>query len=425
MTLGHRDSPASVIEPNPSCYLVDMKSRIALFVVLTACGPKSAELDEVGSAGSGGESGSGSDSGAAEPETGFETGGSETWSETGSETGSDPTEPPIPPIPPVPPSGPVIPIDPDAPPIVYFVGQEVWRISADGSDATPLGLSASPGGGSAHLYYGTNYATVTRDGTRMAYLEQDAVMVATLDTDVVETKKVFELPPNTWTLLTISTWSPDSSTLLAFASEADVADAEEAPPPLPIGFELGAYAIDADTMTANFNEHVWGWLEWAGDKDVLSNPAEWGDENLFRYSLAGGEPTLVRATDSLHGFMQLYVAGDRMVWTEGGGGGQSLVMLASPLDGEGVVFSPKLGWGDIQFPRLAPNHDRVFMIVYGVGTISESADEQWEISLPWLVSTRWEGDQHLLAVTQDGLVRVDIHGNTTVLDPAATTLPMQ
>lgn len=390
----------------------ERRSAIVLFVLSSACGPKDLgeAVDEAGDEATESESeSSGPDTGSTDVSSLDSASDSETAAETG---------PGLPP-----PSGPPIPIDPDAPPIFYAVGDEIWRIAADGSGAGPIGLTIDEGGFGA-LYYGTDEATVSRDGTRIGYVEQDAVMVAEIGGDVVETQVVFELPAGTWTHVGISTWSPDGSTLLAFALEDEPIDRVDPPPPLPEGFELGTYVIDAETMTASHTTQVWGWLAWAGDADVLLDA---GDSTLLRYSLSGGDPTLVRETDGAYGFMQLHVAGERMVWTYAGpDADQSQVLLASLLGGEALPMSPTLGWADIVFPKLAPTADRVFHYVNEEATISEGADQVAQtIPLPFPARARWAGDQHLLSVTDTGLIRVDIHGNVTVLDAAATRLLAQ
>jgi hypothetical protein len=393
-----------------------MKLRLAAVLVLSsACAPGDPAA-EVGADATESDTSSGDES---EPTTGYETGPgpdtSNTESESESETGSE-----------VPPSGPPIPIDPDAPPIVYFVGDEVWRIAADGTGAAPIGLTIAVHGGSAALHYGTSFATVSPDGRRLAYLAPSGdVMVAAIDGDVVETHMALDIPVAVWVSAGITTWSPDSSTVLAFARQ-DGQDEGQEPPPVPPDFLLGTYVIDAETMTATHTEQVWGWLAWAGSSDVLLDASVGESTQLLRYSLAGGEPTFVHEVDDVYGFLQLHVAGERMVWNAAGlDGDQSQVMFASLLGDPALSLGPKLGWADIVFPRLAPTVDRVFVTIDDQGTIVEGMGEPQAIPLAFWVDTRWESDQHLLGVTDAGLVRVDIHGNTTILDPAATALPIQ
>ncbi|EDM78643.1 hypothetical protein PPSIR1_29368 [Plesiocystis pacifica SIR-1] len=305
-------------------------------------------------------------------------------------------------------------------PIYYSVGEALWRIEADG--ATALGLTIDPPAGWGSNGTGTHTPTVSADGSRLAYLRGEDLWIASVDTDSLEVDETLLIDLPDGARMAFSEWSPVGHDLIVFIVDLSDGGPGEPPPPpeLPEGLIYGANVVDGDALTVTAAAHILGYHEWLADGSAVVHN-RFG-EGLVAYPLVEGPSELLLANESF-GFSQLDIVGSRMVWTQLiGDEAAQIYLIDLELDGAtSVAMSPLGDFAQIQWPRLAPSTDRVVARIDEHTHLCEG--EAGEQELPALSRRpHWLSDEQLVDVTEAGLVRVDIDGDLTVLDAAATGL---
>lgn len=316
------------------------------------------------------------------------------------------------------------------PAIVYAVGKALWRVDADGTNARSLGLEVDVAGdGTGSTNTGSNSAAVSRDGTRVAYVEAHNIYVATFTETGVESAQLTTLPPakDDWIVAaepSFTEWSPDSSKLIVFLTEPGYEGDE--PLPLPAGVEYGAYSLSTTDLELTRAAHIEGALVWLPDSSGVLDDRRVtrGKNELVEYPFAPGPAKVRRTGEDTYGFGQLHAAGGHLAWNASGPEGDRSEILVAPFaGGDPVALSPRMAFAEIQWPVLSPKGDRVVLKLKGQPRLSEGTGEPSALEIP--KDARWDDNEHLLAVTSAGLVRIDLEGTTTVLDAKATALVRQ
>ncbi|MEM7152649.1 MAG: hypothetical protein AAF799_07395 [Myxococcota bacterium] len=322
------------------------------------------------------------------------------------------------------------PEEPTKPPIVYAVGKEVWRVQADGSGAKSMGIEVEvKGDGTGAINTGSNSAAVSADGAHLAYLQDANLYVATLGDDGAKGTALTKMPPAKDDFIvaaeiSFTGWSPDGQTLVVFLTEPSYA--EEDPLPMPAGAEYGAHVLSASDMKLTRAPHIAGAMDWSPDsKWVVENKhGSAADYSLVAYAIAGGPVENLRSTSDQYGFGQLDVAGSHVAWNASGPDGKFSQVVAAPYaGGDPVPLTEQKGFADIQWPRLSPKGDRVLAQISGTWKLSQGAAAPSALEVP--EDSRWDDNDHLLAITPEGLVRMDLEGKKVVLDAKATALIRQ
>lgn len=311
-------------------------------------------------------------------------------------------------------------------PIVFMVDARVWRLDADGQrfDTGVDVPSADPSGGT--ISTGDNEPAASVDGARLAYLDGGNVKVASLVDGEGRAKAVTNLPApvDDWIVAanpSFSSWSPDGSTLVVFLIEPSYLD--EAPLDMPEGLDYGAHVLSAETLELAAAPHIEGYMAWLPDSSgVVDNVhAGPGEYTLTAYPIAEGPPRVIRETADMYGFGQLHAAGDRIAWVANGPEGDYSEVLVAPFaGGEPTVLSPRGRFAELQWPILAPGGAAAVVEIERTPTLCTGPGEPASLAIP--ASPRWDGPEHLIGITDEGLVRVDLDGETEVLATDATDL---
>ena len=316
------------------------------------------------------------------------------------------------------------------PPIVYAVGKEVWWVQPDGSGAKSMGIEVDVAGdGSGAINTGSNSAAVSADGTRLAYVQDANLYVATLGADGAKATALTKMPPAVDDFIvaaeiSFTGWSPDSTKLVVFLTEPSYG--EEEPLPMPAGAEYGAHVVTAADLKMTRASQILGAVDWSPNSMSIVDNSSKGPANytLSAYSSAGGPAEVIRTSNDQYGFSQFDIAGSHVAWVSSGADGKSSQVVAAPYaGGDPVPLTEQKGFADIQWPHLSPKGDRVLVQISGAWKVSEGAAAPKALDLP--EGARWDDNEHLLAVTSAGLVRMDLEGKTEVLDAKATALIRQ
>jgi hypothetical protein len=312
--------------------------------------------------------------------------------------------------------------------IVYFVGRELWRIAPDGTDARSLGYEVPEDGHSSgsRVGGGTQEPTVSRDGRWLACLTGTNLLVVELAGDQApKVHRVTALPPakDDWLIaanVSYSEWSPDSTTLVVLLEEPGYE--EDDPLPLPKGYAYGAHVLRTSGLKLEHAPHIDSYLGWTPDSKAIIDAKynAGGDYDLLAVPIAGGQATRLHHNTDPYGYTQVSIVGDHIAWTASGDGSTSQVVVMPLFGGEIVPLSPKAKFADIQWPQLSLSGTRAVFQREGKLMLGEGPSQ----TTAWTVPSgfRWWDDEHVLAVTNAGLVMVDLQGHTRVLDAAATAL---
>jgi hypothetical protein len=313
-----------------------------------------------------------------------------------------------------------------AAPIVYFVGSQLWRIEADGSDARSLDFEVSPAnpGMDEAIGEGDSTPTISRDGRLLAWADSvDLWITEFTPAGGASKSQITKMPPRVddWIMaasISFSTWSPDSSTLVVMLREPGYE--EENPLPLPAGVQYGFHVLRASERKLVHAPHIEGVYGWTPDSKAVLNDKYISQANyeLLAHPVEPGPAKLLRTSTDLYGFSQLQVEGDWFAWTSGGGGSQ--IFIAPIAGGEPRPMSPQAAFADIQWPAVAPDGAHVTFQLKGQTQLSASPEQTKP--LPIGIALQWFDAEHLLAVSNEGLVLLDLDGNAKVLDPAGTGL---
>ncbi|KIG13881.1 hypothetical protein DB30_07484 [Enhygromyxa salina] len=315
-------------------------------------------------------------------------------------------------------------------PIVYYVGSQLWRVEADGTNARALGLEVSgEDDGSGTVGHGESTPTISRDGRWLAYVQGTDLWIAEFASAGPQTHQITKMPPSKdeWIVaaeLAFSEWSPDSTTLVVALDEPSYE--EESPLPMPAGLEYGFAVLQTSDLALTHAAHIQGYYGWMPDSKGVLDSAHVSQANyeLRAYSIEPGPAKVLRTSTEGYGFAQMHVAGDFMAWNSSGEDLQASVsqILVAPIaGGEPKPLSPRAGFAAIQRPVLAPDGARAVFKWKGGQVLGSSADEAAAKQLPegtW----RWLDADHLVGVTSEGLVVMDLDANIRALDRAATAL---
>jgi hypothetical protein len=312
------------------------------------------------------------------------------------------------------------------PPIVYFVGSQLWRIEADGRDARSLGFEVSPEnpGMDEAVGEGDSTPAISSDGRWLAWVDTTDLWITELTPAGGAIKhQITKMPPqkDEWiraASISFSTWSPDSSTLVVNLREPGYE--EEIPLPLPAGTKYGFHVLRGDKRELVYAAHIEGFYGWTPDSGAVINDKYISHSNydLLAHSIEPGPAKLLRKSTDPYGHSQLVVEGDWLAWNSSLGGSQ--IVIVPITGGEPKPMSPQAAFADIQWPTVAPDGAHVTFEWKGQRHIGASTDTAKP--LPGVAQLRWWDAEHLLAITGEGLVLLDLEGNAKVLDEAGTGL---
>ena len=313
--------------------------------------------------------------------------------------------------------------------VVYYVDRQLWRIDPDGSDARSLGYEPPNDGiiSIERVGGGTHEPTVSHDGRWLACLTGTNLLIVDLHAkDGPQVHPITTLPPqkDDWIVaadVSYSEWSPDSTTLLVALEEPGYE--EESPLPLPKGYQYGFHVLRTSDLKLEHAPHIDSYLGWTPDsKAVLDSRYNAGsDYDLVAYPVAPGPAAILRHSTDPYGYIQVSVMGDHIAWTASGNDGKSSQVVVMPIAGGDIVpLSPQGKFADIQHPRLSPSGKRAVFAQKGKLLLGEGPTQTVEWRGP--AQFHWWDDEHVVAVTNEGLVMMDMQGQTRVLDPAGTGL---
>ena len=306
-------------------------------------------------------------------------------------------------------------------PIVYFVGSQLWRVDTGGGDPRPLGYEVSPEnpGMDEAIGEGDSTPTVSRDGRWLAWVDTVDLWLTEFTPGGPVEHQVTKMPPrkDDWIIaasISFSTWSPDSSTLVVNLREPGYA--EEDPLPLPAGAQYGFHTLRPGERKLVHAPHIAGVYGWTPDSEaVIDNKYNSaGDYDLLAYPIEPGPAKQLRHSSDDYGFSQMHVEGGWVAWNT------SQIFVAPIAGGEPKPMSPTAGFADIQWPTVAPDGAHVTFELKGRLQLAAGPSEVEPLSE--VRQMQWFDAEHLLAITDAGLVLLDLDGNAKLLDPAATLL---
>jgi hypothetical protein len=312
------------------------------------------------------------------------------------------------------------------PAIIYFVGSALWQVDAAGGQPRALGFEVSPDnpGMDETIGEGDSTPTISRDGRWLAWADKIDLWVTELGPSDLRNHPITKMPAQVddWikaASISFSTWSPDSSTLIVHLGEPGYMD--EVPLPLPAGVSYGFHVLrtaDLGLVHAPQIEAVEGWTPDSkavigGSLHVAKN-----DSKLLQFPVDPGPARPLRQTAESYGFSQVQINGEWLTWTSHEHGAQIVV---APLGGgDPKPMSPTAGYAEIQRPAVAPDGAHVIFDWNRQHHLGAGPDASAAKPLPGIKQVQWFDAGHLLAVTGDGLVLLDLDGKAKVLDPAAT-----
>jgi hypothetical protein len=318
---------------------------------------------------------------------------------------------------------------PEPSPILYFVGQQLWRINADGTDPRALGLAVPleyPATREAVFTTETSPAA-SPDGRWLVYTDEVDLWVAELGPQSATPRQITKMPAlrdgyiaaaNIW----FSTWSPDSTTLIVTLAEPSYMD--DGPQPLPKEYAYGQQLLRTGALALAPAPHLPAWSGWSPDSRAIISANEQG--SIIEVPLEPGPEKQLRAVAGK--VPQLRISGDWLAWV---GGDDPFQAFVAPLAaGEPKPMSPKGGWAEIQWPVAAPDGGHIVFVRQPEANqrmhqISAGPDDASVVTVPTPVhgaDWQWLDPSRLIAVTSAGLVTVDLTAKVSVLDPAATWL---
>jgi hypothetical protein len=319
--------------------------------------------------------------------------------------------------------------EPEPVPILYFVDQQLRQINSDGTGSRALGLSIPleyPATVEAVFMTETSPAAAP-DGRWLAYTDEVDLWVAELGPKSVTTRQITRMPALrddyiAAANISFSPWSPDSSTLIVTLDEPSYMD--EGPQPLPKDYSYGQQILRASTLALVPAPHLPGWSGWTPDSRAIIHAND--DGSIVEVPLEPGTEKQLRAAGGK--VTQLHVTGDWLAWVTGDDPFQAVV---APLaGGEPKPMSPQGGWAEIQWPIAAPDGGHIVFarqpeVNHHIRQISAGPDESSIVTVPTPVhgaDWQWLDANHLIAVTSEGLVTLDLAGKVGVLDASATWL---
>ena len=321
------------------------------------------------------------------------------------------------------------------PAIVYFVGDALWQVDADGTNKRALGLELSAAGPDfgGTIGHGDSTPTVSPDGRWIAWADELDLWVADLGGASPSKTQITKMPPrkDDWIVaaeIAFSTWSPDSSALVVMLREPSYMD--EAPLPLPTGVGYGFHVLRSGSPTLTVAPQIEGVYAWTPDsKRVLDNKhIAQANYELRAYPIDGGPAEVLRTSTDGYGFSQLDTAGDWITWVANvsrdgsdGSDSSSQIMVAAIAGGEARPMSSAERFAEVAWPAVAPDGAHVRFEWKGKTHVSSGADESAAKPMP-IARPRWYDASRLVGVGREGLALIELDGNMTVLDPAGTGL---